>query len=235
MIVSTCQPYFAPYPGFFAKIMQSDACVLMDSVQFPQGTTWLTRNRFKGHQGTLWMTIPVWKKGLGLQKISEVTICHEGGWRRKHLESLKTVYAHAPFFGDHQGFLETIFSGSHDRLTDVNLAVIEYLVKHLGIKARLVLLSELEIDGKEPELTMVVCKRLGATHFLAQKSAQKYLDAQAFRRDGVELLFFNTVSPVYPQLWGAFIPNLSVFDLLFNCGPRSEAIIRKSIKQKAVL
>ena len=234
MIVSTCQPYFAPYPGFFAKIMQSDVCVLMDSVQFPQGTTWLTRNRFKGHQGTLWMTIPVWKKGLGLQKINEVALCHEGGWRRKHLASLKTLYAHAPFFADHQGFLETMFSGSHDRLTDVNLAVIEYLMKHLGIPARLVLLSELELDRKDPELTVAICKKLGASHFLAQNGARHYLDADAFRHEGIECMLFTPVPPVYPQLWGAFIPNLSVFDLLFNCGPRSGAIIRKSIKRKAV-
>ncbi|MBN2515441.1 MAG: WbqC family protein [Deltaproteobacteria bacterium] len=65
MIVSTCQPYFAPYPGFFSRILRSDTVVVMDAVQFPRGTTWLARNRFKGHQGALWMIVPVWKKGCG--------------------------------------------------------------------------------------------------------------------------------------------------------------------------
>jgi hypothetical protein len=67
MIVSANQPYFFPYPGFFYKAHHSDIFVILDTVQFPRGTTWITRNRFKNHQGSLWMTLPVRKKGLGLQ------------------------------------------------------------------------------------------------------------------------------------------------------------------------
>ncbi|MBT8369996.1 MAG: WbqC family protein, partial [Deltaproteobacteria bacterium] len=79
MIVSTHRPYFAPFPGFFQKAHLCDIFVILDNVQFPRGTTWITRNRFKNDQGTLWMTIPVWKKGLGLQSIDDVRICHESG------------------------------------------------------------------------------------------------------------------------------------------------------------
>jgi hypothetical protein len=32
--------------------------------------------------------------------------------------------------------------------------------------------------------------------------------------------------PVYPQLHGKFIPNLSCIDILFNCGPEAEAILK---------
>jgi hypothetical protein len=89
MILSTNQPYFSPFPGFFYKAYLSDIFVILDQVQFPLGTTWLSRNRYKNDQGTLWMTVPVWKKGLGLQRIDEVKICHEGRWAKKHQESLK--------------------------------------------------------------------------------------------------------------------------------------------------
>ncbi|MGD9090852.1 MAG: WbqC family protein, partial [Desulfobacterales bacterium] len=64
MIISTQQPYFIPYPGFFYKAWQSDVFVILDTVQFPQGTTWTSRNRLKNDQGALWLTVPVWKKGL---------------------------------------------------------------------------------------------------------------------------------------------------------------------------
>jgi hypothetical protein len=40
-----------------------------------------------------------------------------------------------------------------------------------------------------------------------------------------EVHFINYYAPVYPQLWGDFIKNLSLLDLLFNCGPRSRDII----------
>ncbi len=199
----------------------------MDSVQFPRGTTWLTRNRFKNDQGTLWMTVPVWKKGRGLQRINKVMICHEGDWVRKHVASLKNAYARAPFFEDHIAFLERIFNERFERMVDLSIGVIGYLMEHLGVSARINMLSELNIDAKEPRLSLEICKRLGASVFLAQAGAKKFLDPEAFQRAGIGLEFFNPKSPVYPQLWGNFIPNLSVFDLLFNCGPKAQKIIAK--------
>ena len=228
MIVSAYQPYFAPFAGFFSKAARSDIVVLMDSVQFPRGTTWSTRNRFKNDQGTLWMTIPVWKKGLGLQKINEVRICHEGRWAKKHLESLRTAYAKAPFFEDHLPFLESVFNGIPERLVDLNLDIIKHIMKHLEIPAKILLLSELGIDAKEPRLSVKLCGKLGASYFLAQSSAKKYLNEAAFQEAGVELEFFNLRPPVYPQLWGTFVPNLSAFDLLFNCGPKAQNILKKA-------
>jgi len=227
MIVSTYQPYFAPFPGFFAKAIRSAILVLMDDVQFPRGTTWLTRNRLKNDQGTLWMTIPVWKKGLGFQRISGVRICHEGRWARKHLASLKAAYANAPYFEDHINFLETIFSEYFEKLIDLNLEIIRYLMNQLGIAARIRLLSELDIQAKEPALSIEICKKLGSSRFLAQISAKKYLDEKGFREAGIELIMFNPHPAVYPQLWGPFIPNLSALDLLFNCGPKALDILRK--------
>ena len=56
------------------------------------------------------MTVLVWKKGLGLQRFSEVMICYERQWTRKHLISLKTAYRHAPYFKDHEIFLKEMFS-----------------------------------------------------------------------------------------------------------------------------
>ena len=228
MIISAYLPYFAPFPAFFAKALRSDVFVLMDSVQFPQGTTWLTRNRFKNQQGTLRMTIPVWKKGLGLQRINEVKICYEGQWPGKHLASLMTAYAKAPFFKDHVTFVEKVFSGKFDKLIDLNMMIIRNVMEYMQISTRLLLLSELGIQEKEPRLTVEICKKLGASHFLAQRSAEKYLDMGAFQKVGVELTFFNLPSPVYPQLWGQFVPNLSIFDLLFTCGPRTCDIITKA-------
>jgi len=228
MIVSAYQPYFAPFPGFFLKALCSDTIVLMDRVQFPQGTTWLTRNRFKNDQGTLWMTIPVHKKGLGLQNINEVKICHDGRWEKKHLESLKTGYAKAPFFEDHLSFLEDILSEKFEKLIDLNIIIIKHIMGFLRIRSEICLLSELDIESREPQLSLDVCKKLGASHFLAQSSAKKYLDKTVFEKNNVELVFFNFRPIVYPQLWGPFIPNLSSFDFIFNCGPKAHTLLNQN-------
>ena len=225
MILSAHQPYFAPYPGFFYKASLSDVFVLLDEVQFPQGTTWVSRNRFKNHQGTLWITIPVWKKGLGLQRINDVRICQEGRWHKKHLESLKAAYAKAPYFSDHLDFVKEMFSERFERLTDLNGAVIDYLMKLLRVNTRILRLSELGLASTGTPRLVEICRMMGASRFLVQAAAKKYLDEKLFLEAGIELSFFTPPSPVYPQLWGDFLPNLSVFDLVFTCGPKAHDIL----------
>jgi hypothetical protein len=225
MILSTHQPYFAPYPGFFYKAYLSDIFVLMDHVQFPQGTTWTTRNRFKNDQGTLWMTIPVWKKGLGLQRIDEVKICHAGRWARKHAASLQHAYSNAPYFAEHLDFVKELFSNRFHKLIDLNLEIIRHLMRYLAIDTKVVLLSELGIQETGTRLLIEICKCLGASTYLAQSSAGKYLDVSPFHSAGVQLQFFKPPAFIYPQLWGDFIYELSAFDLLFNCGPKAQQIL----------
>jgi hypothetical protein len=225
MIVSTYQPFFAPFPGFFLKAQLSDMMVILDDVQFPQRTTWITRNRFKNDQGTLWITIPVWRKGLGLQKINEVEICPEGNWRKKHLASLRTSYANAPYFREHLDFVFEIFSEKFENLIDLNMNILQYMKKHLMIDTPLILLSDLGIKGKGNELLIEICRKIGSSEYLAQRNAEKYLDRDLFSGAGIKLNFFAPPSPVYPQLWGEFIHNLSAFDLVFNCGPKSHEIL----------
>jgi len=225
MIVSANQPYYFPYPGFFYKTYFSDVFVILDDVQFPRGTTWTTRNRFKNPQGSLWMTLPVKKKGLGLQKINTVRICHDGQWAKKHLESLRNAYANAPYVKDHLTFLEELFSTKFEKLIDFNLKIIRYLMKHLQIETKIILLSELEIKAKGDKLLIEMCRRLGASQFLVQRTARKYLDADRFKEAGIRLTDVKPPSPVYPQLWGSFIPNLSTFDLVLNCGSKAHDIM----------
>jgi hypothetical protein len=160
--------------------------------------------------------------------INEVRICHEGRWRKKHLASLKIAYANAPFFKDHKTFLEDVFSEHFEKLIDLNLNIIRHLMKHIRISTRVMQLSELGIEAHEPQLSVEICKHLGASHFLAQNSAKRYLDEEAFRKAGIDLKLFNPRPAVYPQLWGPFITNLSTFDLLFNCGPKAFDILCKA-------
>ncbi len=108
------------------------------------------------------------------------------------------------------------------------MRIIVHLMACLQVPAKVRLLSDLGIESRDPRLSVKICKQLGASHFLIQASAGKYLDRAVFQREGIELVFFNPRPPVYPQLWGRFIPNLSVFDLLFNCGPKGSSILMKT-------
>jgi hypothetical protein len=225
MIVSTNQPYFAPYPGFFYKASLSDYFVILDDVQFPRKTTWITRNRIKNDQGTLWMTIPVLKKGLGLQQIRQVRICQAGNWQKKHLKSFFHAYAHAPFLKNHVRILKHIFTRDYNFLLELNMKIIKYVLDFLQIDTRIVLMSELGVAGKGQGLILDVCKVLGANKFLVQSSASTYYDPVKFEQARLELVTFNTPEYVYPQMWGDFIANLSILDMMLTCGEKTRDIV----------
>jgi hypothetical protein len=225
MILSTYQPFFAPFPLFFMKARLSSVMVILDDVQFPQRTTWLTRNRFKNDQGVFWLSIPVWRKGLGLQTIKDVRICSEGNWARKHLASLRTSYANAPYLSEHLEFVNELFSGRFEHLIDLNMTIIEYLKKHLMIDTPIILQSHLGIKGKGSGLLIEICRKMDTSDYLVQASAKKYLNQELFSSAGISLNFFTPRPPIYPQLWGDFVFNLSALDLLLNCGPKSHEVL----------
>jgi hypothetical protein len=174
------------------------------------------------------MTIPVHKKGLGLQKISDVRICHTGNWKKKHLRSFRSAYAHAPYLNEHIGLVERILSEQFDRLLEVNLEIIDYVFGCLGVDTRLVRMSELGATGKGTPLIIDICKALGASQFMVQSSAVAYYDPAAFESAGIELIPFKKPDYTYPQMWGDFIANLSVLDMMFTCGPKAREIILAS-------
>jgi hypothetical protein len=70
-----------------------------------------------------------------------------------------------------------------------------------------------------------MCKTFGASTFLTQNAAAKYLDKDVFKAEGISLKTFKPLPLIYPQLWKDFIPNLSALDLMFNCGPKAHDIV----------
>ena len=226
MIITASRPYFAPYPGLFYLVHLSDIFVILDDVQFPRGTTWITRNRFKNDQGTWWMTIPVWKKGRGLQDINDVRICREGRWAHKHRTGLRHAYANAPYLADHLQFLNNIFTSVSDRLIDFNLAIIRHIMLNLAVDTEIRRLSELNIELAADPLLIEICRYFNASAYLAPGAAARHLNADLFEKAGIELRPVYPRSPVYPQLWGKFIPDLTTLDLLFNCGPKARDIMQ---------
>ena len=227
MLFAAAQPYFAPYAGYFYRIQHADIFVLLDRVQFPLGTSWITRNRFKNEQGAVWLTVPVWRKNLGLQRIDLVRICNQGQWARKHLRTIEHAYANAPYLKEHRPFLEKVFTFNHENITELNFTILRYVMEALQCDTPVVLQSELGVVDSGERLLIEIGRKLGAEGLLAQTQSRKYLNAPLFAAAGLDLQFLHIPNFVYPQLWGDFIANLSVFDLLLNCGPGSRDIISR--------
>jgi len=131
-------------------------------------------------------------------------------------------------------FLEDLYTTTFEKLIEFNLKIIRYLMKQLKIDTNITLLSELGVFGTGDNRIVAVCRRLGDSRFLVQKTARKYYDAQHLASAGIQVVDFKPISPVYPQLWGNFIPNLSALDLVLNCGPKAHDIITQVLPPNMV-
>jgi len=88
-----------------------------------------------------------------------------------------------------------------------------------------VLASELGVAGRKSERLLEILKALGATTFYEGSSGKNYIDAALFAENDINLVYQEYVHPVYTQLHGAFVPYLSIIDLVFNHGPASLEIL----------
>lgn len=228
MIVSIHQPNYLPWLGFFNKLLRSDIMVIFDSVQFPRGKTVISRAAIKTPAGSQWLTVPV-KGKSELLKIREVQLVENQPWVRKHLKSLEANYGRAPYFDRYYPRLAGYYQGQHTCLADLNIGLISLLASFLGATTKLIRASELQPEADTGGLDRIlkICRTLGATEYLTGQGAgsQRYMDEEAFGRLGIKVVCQNFVHPVYSQLWGEFIPNLSILDLLFNHGPAASGIL----------
>jgi hypothetical protein len=61
---------------------------------------------------------------------------------------------------------------------------------------------------------------------LGMGGSSVYADREYMASKGIKVIMQEFRHPEYPQLFGDFVPNLSILDLLFNMGLRSKDIVR---------
>lgn len=226
MKLAAHQPQYLPWLGYFDKLDQVDCFVILDQVQFKKNE-WQNRNRIKTGSGWQWLTVPVLHRFP--QRIYEVRINNASPWSRKHLQALVLNYASAPSFGTHRAFFEEVYAHEWELLADLSLETLTYLVEALGIRTKLILASSLALPegGDATDRLIAICRALGADIYLSGTGGTSYLDLGRFSKAEIEVRVQEFRCPPYPQRFRAFEPNLSVVDLLFNCGGRSLQVLRQ--------
>ncbi|MCM8787041.1 MAG: WbqC family protein [Candidatus Omnitrophica bacterium] len=224
MIVSVHQPQYLPWLGYFHKIAQSDCFVILDCVQYKK-REFQNRNKIRTKDGWIWLTVPVISKEKENQLIYEVKINNNFPWQRKHLNSIKLSYKNAPYFSSYVSFFEEIYSKEWVNLIDLNLAIINFMLKEFSIETPIKFLSQLNIKVTKTERIIEICKSLEADTYLSGKGGKDYLDEELFKKNNIKLIYQEFEHPIYRQCYSPFISQLSAIDLLFNCGKNSRKIL----------
>jgi hypothetical protein len=234
MIVAIHQPNFMPWLGYFDRMLQSDLFVLLDHVQFER-RNYQNRALIRCEDEARWLTVPVVQLSQK-ERIIEKRVDNpadtdaERWWGPNHFLTLRYAYRKAPFFDLYAPRVRAILETRWEKLVDLNIATLEFLREALGITTPMVRSSELAAEGQRSGLLLDVCRRVGASAFLGGMGGSRdYLDLAAFRETGMGVLWQQFSHPQYPQCGSApFTKGLSALDLLFNCGPRSGALLREA-------
>ena len=215
MKLGIMQPYFFPYLGYWQLMNAVDTYVICDDVAFiKQG--WIQRNRIKGLNGPLYIRLQIHNASPN-RRINELSIMHNERMERNRILTLKSVYAHAPYFEQTMELFERIVNYEEDNLARFLTYAIHSVADYLQMTTKFLVSSELEKDNslKAQDRVLNICEILGADTYINAIGGKELYDSESFAQRNLSLKFLRMDDDiVYPQGKGEFIPSLSILDVM---------------------
>ncbi len=219
--VAIVQSNYIPWKGYFDLIGLVDEFVILDSVQYTK-RDWRNRNRIKTANSLLWLTVPVLSKGKYKQLIQDVELLgHE--WQYKHWKSIEVSYRKSKYFDEVSNFLKPLYLDNEFKLlTDLNTKFIVEISDYLNLKTKIKNSSNFFASKDKNQRLIDILKKLNADIYFSGPSAKSYINEEEFKQNDIQIYWMNYSNyPIYDQLWGEFVHEVSIIDLLFNCGKSS--------------
>jgi hypothetical protein len=222
MRVAVQQPNYAPWCGYFAKMLSADAFVFLDDAQLPQGRSYVSRVKIaQGRDGEQWLTVPIQK---GTKPIHEVAFAEEP-WAEKHLRTLQSVYAKAPHATEVLELVMPLYAEPGASLADFNVRLITALATHLGWEGEFHLASENPAElGADARIAQLVAD-VGGDVYVSGAGGENYQAEAVYAKRGVAL-DVRVYEPVpYDRSGWEWLGGLSVLDALFHAGRDAREIL----------
>jgi len=233
MKVAIIQSNYIPWRGYFDIIDDVDLFVFYDDVQYTR-LDWRNRNRIKTSNGATWLTVTV-DYSFPPPKICETKIKYSNKWNEEHIRKLHLWYRNAPYFSLYFEELADLLAQHFQTISELNVSLCAWLMRELSIDTKTALATQFDCHGTRTERLIDLLEKVSATSYLSGPSAKSYLDEELFREHKIGLEYKNYDYPFYPQLYGDFIGEVSVLDLLFNMGPQAPAYLKSGSPNTVVV
>jgi hypothetical protein len=224
-IVVIHQPDFLPHLGFFHRLLRADVFIILDHVPISK-RGWVHRDKIKTPLGEEWITIPVRK--IGSQPIIMEAEIEYNSQFEKVLRLIQSNYSSAQYYHEIFPPLIAQLNQCTTSLLNHNLGLLMLLLEWFDIHiAHMPRSSALGITTRKSQMNADLVTAVGGDTYLSGTGAKDYHEDSPFLDAGVTVVWQEFKHPVYPQLYGDFVPYLSSIDLLFNCGiKQSREILR---------
>jgi hypothetical protein len=218
MRLAIMQPYFFPYVGYFQLMAGVDRFVVYDDVAFIKNG-WVNRNRILLAGEPHYITVPV-RARLGVAIRETPVDAAQANLLRKLRSRVEDAYRRTAHRDLVVGVLDEALAAGPN-IGDVARASVLAVARLLGIATAIVPTSSAygneALHGQDRVID--VCKREGASEYRNAPGGRGLYDGASFGAHGIRLTFLEAVVPPYPQAGAhAFVPGLSILDVLANCG-----------------
>ena len=227
MTIAIMQPYIFPYVGYFQLINAVDKFIIYDDVNFIN-KGWINRNNVLVSGQAHLFTIPL-KDASQNKLINEVQVSKSEPWQKKFLKTLQQSYQKAPYYQKVFVLIEEIVNLDVETIYDLTFEALVRTCNYMEIKTEIVASSSIYQNThlKGQERILDICKQEGADHYINPIGGMELYDKVKFEKEGIKLNFIKSVSCPYNQFKNAFVPWLSIIDILMFNDPEA---IREQLK-----
>jgi hypothetical protein len=216
MKLGIMQPYFLPYIGYFQLIAAVDVFIVYDNIKYTK-KGWINRNRMLLNGADAMFSLPL-KKASDALDVAERELANDFD-RTKLLNQFKGAYGRAPYFEQTFPLLERIVRFDDNNLFRYIHHSIAEVCAYLGIGTEMRISSEIGIDHelKGQEKVIALCRATGADIYINAIGGMELYQRPDFAAQEVTLQFIKASPFEYLQFGTAFVPWLSIADvLMFN-------------------
>ena len=210
------QPYFFPYIGYFQLIAAVDLFIVYDNIKYTK-KGWVNRNRILQNGKDVMFSLPL-KSDSDYLDVCERELAADFN-RDKLLNQFKGAYRRAPYFAQTFPLVEQIVLYEDTNLFRYLHHSIARTCEPLGITTEIRISSGIAIDHglKNQDKVLALCEAAGASTYVNAIGGMELYSKETFRERGVELKFVKSKPFEYPQFCDAFVPWLSIIDvMMFN-------------------
>ena len=211
------QPYFFPYIGYWQLLNVVDEYIVFDDVNYIK-RGWINRNNIllNGQRKLINLHI---KDASQNRLIKDTQIAQTEKDNRNLLATITQCYRYAPYYEDVYALIERILNDKSTCVSDYLVNQLKEICTYLHIRTRIILSSSIETDNalKGEEKIIDICKKRKADKYINAIGGKSLYHQEKFRERGIELKFLRTREIQYKQFGEAYIPNLSIIDvMMFN-------------------
>ncbi|MCF2517943.1 WbqC family protein [Dyadobacter sp. CY351] len=217
MTIAIMQPYIFPYIGYFQLINAVDKFIIYDDVNFIN-KGWINRNNVLVSSKPHLFTIPL-KDASQNKLINEVELSRSEPWQKKFLKTIQQSYQKAPNYQKVFVLIEEIVNLDVQTIYELTFQALKRTCAYMEITTEIVPSSTIYQNThlKGQDRILDICKQENASHYINPIGGMELYDKAKFEKEGIKLDFIKSVSSPYPQFKNAFVPWLSIIDILmFN-------------------